>query len=92
MKNLLLALVLGTLALDAYAADAVKPYALDYCLYSKDKLGAMGKPVSEPYGGQEMKFCCKDCQKAFDKDPAAGIAKYDAAVAAKASGGAKAAQ
>ncbi len=94
MKKLLLALTLGIFALAAtsQAADQVKPYALDYCVYSKDKLGEMGKPLSEVYEGQEIKFCCKDCKTSFDKDPAAGLKKYHAAVASKSSGGSNAAQ
>lgn len=89
MKTLFTALSLGILAFTSTsrAADEVKPYALDYCLYSKDKLGDMGKPTSEVYEGQEIKFCCKDCEKAFDKDRAAGLKKYEAAVASKSSGG-----
>jgi hypothetical protein len=48
----------------------VKPYPLDYCLVSGDKIGGdMGKPVSTNYMGQEIKFCCKDCVKDFRKDP-----------------------
>jgi hypothetical protein len=70
------------------AADAApKPYALDYCVFSGDKLGAMGKVKSEVYEGQEIKFCCNDCKKTFDKDPAAGLKKYNDAVASKSSGG-----
>ncbi len=93
MKNLFLALTLGIFALaaPAHAADKVKPYALDYCVFSGDKLGDMGKPISEVYEGQEIKFCCKDCKKTFDKDPAAGLKKYQAAVASKSSGGSSAA-
>ncbi|MGH8047551.1 MAG: hypothetical protein ACREKL_09915 [Chthoniobacterales bacterium] len=92
MKNLLLALTIGMLAFTATsrAADETKPYALDKCVYSGEKLGEMGKPISEVYEGQEMKFCCKDCKKEFDKDPAAGVKKYNAAVtASKSSGGAR---
>jgi YHS domain-containing protein len=94
MKNLLLALTVGTFAFAAassHAADQAKPYALDYCVFSGDKIGEMGKPVTEVYEGQEMKFCCKDCQKSFDKDPAAGLKKYNTAVASKSSGGSNAA-
>jgi len=90
MKTLLLAFSLATLALTSAsrAADAVKPYALDHCIYSGDKLGGMGKPISEVSGGQEMKFCCADCKASFDKDPAAGLKKYQAAVVqSKSSGG-----
>jgi hypothetical protein len=93
MKNLLLALTLGIFAFTAtsLAADEVKPYALDYCLYSNEKLGEMGKPASEVYEGQEIKFCCKSCRRSFDNDPAAGLKKYQAAVASKSSGGSNAA-
>ena len=90
MKNLLLALTIGILAFTATsrAADTAKPYALNTCVFSGEKLGEMGKPLSEVYEGQEIKFCCKDCKKTFDKDPAAGLKKYQAAVASKSSGGA----
>ncbi|HEY5043481.1 MAG TPA: YHS domain-containing protein [Verrucomicrobiae bacterium] len=51
-------------------ADAkVKPYPLKTCVVSGDKIGEMGKPVTLVYKGQEMKFCCKDCVKDFNKDP-----------------------
>ena len=46
-----------------------KPYPLEKCIVSDEKLGEMGKPVTLTYKGQEMKFCCKDCVKKFNKDP-----------------------
>ncbi len=49
--------------------EAVKPYKLDTCLVSDEKLGEMGKPVVMVYQGQEMKFCCKKCKAKFEKDP-----------------------
>jgi YHS domain-containing protein len=73
-----LALLAGTLALvQAGCANrsgrstetAAKPYPLDYCLVSGDKLGDMGAPISIVYQGQEFKFCCKDCPPEFQKDP-----------------------
>lgn len=68
----------------SYGADpAPKPYALTTCFISGEKLGEMGKPVVFTYEGQEIKLCCKDCKKKFDKDPAGYIKKYDAAVMAK---------
>ncbi len=71
----------------AHANDqTVKPYVLNYCVFTGDKLGEMGKVQTEVYKGQEMKFCCKDCQKKFDKDPEAGIKKYNAAVLSKSAG------
>jgi YHS domain-containing protein len=48
---------------------AVRPYPLNYCLVSGDKIGEMGDPVKTVYKGQEFKFCCKDCVKDFNKDP-----------------------
>lgn len=52
------------------AADATpKPYPLTTCIISGDKLGEMGKPVVLVVDGQEVKFCCKDCVKDFNKDP-----------------------
>ena len=45
-----------------------KPYPLEKCIVSGEKLGEMGKPVTLIYKGQEMKFCCKDCVKDFKKD------------------------
>ena len=47
----------------------VKPYPLDYCIVSGDKIGDMGKPLVTVYHGQEIKFCCKDCPPDFKKDP-----------------------
>jgi len=63
------------------AADdsAVKPYPLQTCFISGDKLGEMGKPYVFVYEGQEIKLCCKGCKKEFDKDPAAAMKKLAAA-------------
>ncbi len=49
--------------------EKAKPYPLEKCIVSDEKLGEMGKPVVLTYEGQEMKFCCKDCVKKFNKDP-----------------------
>jgi YHS domain-containing protein len=51
------------------ADEKAKPYPLDKCIVSGEKLGEMGKPVVLVHAGQEMKFCCKDCVKKFNKDP-----------------------
>ena len=60
---------LGAVSLaPAKAADA-KPYPLKTCLVSGNELGAMGKPVSKVYNGQEIKFCCKPCIKKFEANP-----------------------
>lgn len=87
-KNLLLLLaLLGLATLPLLAADekkdAAKPYPLDKCIVSDEKLGEMGKPFVFTHEGQEIKLCCKSCQKDFKKDPAkylkklAGAAKAD---------------
>jgi len=39
----------------------------------------MGKPVVFTYEGQEVKLCCKQCRKDFDKDPAKFIKKIQEA-------------
>jgi len=58
---------------------AVKPYPLNYCLVSGEKFGEMGQPVTTNYMGQEFKFCCKDCVKDFQKNPAKFLKKLAAA-------------
>ncbi len=59
------------------AKSALKPYPLDTCLVSGEKLGEMGKPISFEYKGQEIKICCKACRKKFDKDPATYLKKLE---------------
>jgi len=55
--------------------EPVKPYPLDTCIVSGEKLGGMGKPFVFVYQDQEIKLCCKSCQKKFDKDPATYLKK-----------------
>ena len=60
------------------AADskaAAKPYPLEVCIVSGEKLGSMGAPVVYVHEGQEVKFCCKSCQPDFKKEPAKFLAK-----------------
>lgn len=59
--------------------DAAKPYPLDKCIVSDEKLGEMGKPFVFTHEGQEIKLCCKSCQKDFKKDPAKYLKKLDTA-------------
>lgn len=59
------------------AKPNVKPYTLDTCIVSGDKLGEMGKPVVFNYKYQEIKLCCKACRKDFDKDPAKFLKKLE---------------
>ena len=85
MKTLLALLILtGFLAapLAALAQDkkeTPKPYPLDKCIVSDEKLGDMGKPYVFTYEGQEIKLCCKSCEKDFKKSPAKYLKKIAAA-------------
>ncbi len=78
-------LVLGAalLASAALAADTTstppKPDLLTTCPVSGDKLDEMGKPYVFVYQGQEVKLCCPNCKKDFDKDPAQYLKKIHAA-------------
>ena len=54
----------------AATAPATKPYLLETCLVSGEKLGTMGKPLEIVHKGQQIKFCCKSCLPKFEKDPA----------------------
>jgi hypothetical protein len=60
--------VLSATAADEKASTA-KPYKLDTCIVSDEKLGEMGKPYVMEHNGQEVKMCCKSCKKDFDKNP-----------------------
>lgn len=55
--------------------EAAKPYPLDTCIVSDEKLGEMGEPYVFVHEGQEIKLCCKSCKKKFTKDPAAYLKK-----------------
>jgi YHS domain-containing protein len=61
-------------------AVKAKAYPLKTCVVSGDKLGGdMGEPYVFTYKGREIKMCCKDCRKEFDKNPAKYIKKLEAA-------------
>lgn len=61
-------------------AAKLKPYPLKTCLVSEEKLGgSMGEPFVYKFKDREIKFCCKSCQKDFDKDPAKYLKKLEAA-------------
>lgn len=49
--------------------SAVRPYPLDTCLVTGSRLGSMGDPYVRVYGDREIKFCCRPCVAAFEKDP-----------------------
>ncbi len=57
-------------------SKAAKPYPLKTCIVSGEKLdGDMGKPYVFVHEGQEIKLCCKDCLKDFNKAPAKYLKK-----------------
>src|SRR5258708_36229774 len=66
------------------AADSkskVKPYTLKTCIISGDKLGEMGDPYAFDYKGRQIKLCCKNCLKDFNKSPAKFVKKIEEAEA-----------
>lgn len=72
----------------AWLAKAKTEYPLDTCPVSGDKLkgGDMGKPLDFIYrqAGKPdrlVRFCCKDCLKDFNKDPAKYLKQIDDAAA-----------
>lgn len=76
--TLTLAMAVGAAALVGLAADKpakVKPYPLDVCVVSGEKLGGMGEPFVFTHEKQEIKLCCKSCKKDFDKDTAKFMGK-----------------
>ena len=84
MKSLLLTTLLAVLAsIPTVGVETpVKPYPLDKCIVSDEKLGEEGKPVVFIHEGQEIKLCCRDCRKDFDANPAKFLAKLPKADAA----------
>lgn len=86
MKSIFTSILFGALALvtTLHAGDQtpVKPYELKTCLLSGETLGAMGEPAVTVYQGQQFKFCCSDCEKKFNADPAKYLKQYQTAVQA----------
>ena len=75
---LLAALAVGTLSVSAADKDKKpKPYPLDKCIVTDEKLGEHGKPYVFTHEGQEIKLCCKDCLKDFKKEPAKYLKKVE---------------
>jgi len=67
-------------SVDAALMAAQRPnYPLKACLVSGEDLGSMGEPIELLHGTRLVRLCCKGCVKGFHKDPAAFIAKLDAA-------------
>lgn len=64
----------------------LKYYPLETCVVMDGEvLGSddMGEPVNLVYKNRLVRFCCKGCVRKFKTDPAAYIAKIDAAVIKK---------
>lgn len=57
------------------ADSSAKPYPLDTCVVSGEKLDSMGEPFVITYEGTEVRFCCDSCVPEFKKDPAKYLAK-----------------
>lgn len=77
---LLTGLAAGTLSVSAADKDQKpKPYPLDKCIVTDEKLGEHGKPYVFTHDGQEIKMCCKDCLKDFKKEPAKYLKKIEEA-------------
>ncbi|MBA3937817.1 MAG: YHS domain-containing protein [Planctomycetes bacterium] len=51
----------------APAADGVRPYPLDTCLVSNEKIDPAVPAIV--YKGQEYRFCCKGCARKFAANP-----------------------
>ena len=87
LKTLTLAVLLTALGgsvSNTFGADKdekAKPYPLDKCVVSDEKLGEMGKPYVFKHEGREVQLCCKSCLKDFKKDPAKYLKKIDEAEA-----------
>ena len=67
---------------DAAAAAVepnAKPYPLKTCVVSGEELGKMGEPFRLVHKGQEIKLCCKGCEKDFNKEPEKFLQKIAAA-------------
>jgi hypothetical protein len=71
-----LASPLAALAADKKDSKA-KAYPLKKCLVSDEDLGSMGEPYVFTHEGQEIKLCCKSCQKDFKKEPSKYLKKLE---------------
>jgi hypothetical protein len=67
----------------AKKAEKAKPYPLEKCIVTGEKLGDHGRPYVFEHEGQEVKLCCKGCLKDFKKDSAKHMKKIEEARAAK---------
>jgi len=54
-------------------------YPLKTCVVSGEDLGPVESRVAYSYDGTEVQFCCPDCVKDFEREPAKYLAKITAA-------------
>lgn len=67
-------------ALDDAVKAAQRPdYPTDTCVVSGEKLGDHGETIERVYGNRLIRFCCPACESDFKKNPAAYLAKLNAA-------------
>jgi hypothetical protein len=52
----------------AACGEAGKPYPLDTCIVSGEKLNSMGGPYVFMKDGQQVKLCCDGCLDEFNKE------------------------
>jgi hypothetical protein len=74
----------GTAASAILAAEQkpkAKPYPIETCIVSGEKLGEMGSPYVFVHEKREIKLCCKGCLKDFKKDSAKYVKKLEEAEA-----------
>jgi len=71
----------------AWLAQAKAHYPLKTCVVSDEEIGgSMGPGIDYVYKQEGIpdrlvRFCCKDCRKDFDKDPAKYLKQIDEAAA-----------
>ncbi len=64
----------------AIIAEQFPTYPFDTCVVSGEELGGMGDPYDIVHEGKLVRLCCQGCKDEFAQDPAAFVAKIDAAV------------
>ncbi|MHC4414982.1 MAG: hypothetical protein ACYS0G_06845 [Planctomycetota bacterium] len=64
---------------EAVIAQQKEGYPLSTCMISGQKLGSMGEPIDYVFANRLVRFCCAGCAGAFNKGPAAHLAKLDEA-------------
>ena len=90
LKLFAMILLVGSFSLSLKAEDAKpdnaaiiakqKPtYPMKTCVVTGDKLE--GDSIDYVYEGRLIRFCCKDCVKDFNKEPAKYLKVLDAAAA-----------